>query len=112
MILAEQGAFLTFDRELGLARLATALGASAVGGPLSTDEERLITATSALPDPPKRATLDVADEIRSGGDPLGDPLIAAREQSARRLLGQVLTPAKDYRTYGGMGTCSISGPHH
>ena len=36
--------------------------------------------------------LETAEQIRGGGDPLGDRLVAVRPQSRRRMLGQVLTP--------------------
>lgn len=89
---AEQGAFEAFDEELTLAKLAIALGAPAAGGPLSDDEQRLVAAASNLGAPLKSAMLEAKEQIRSGRDPLGERLLAVREQSARRLLGQIFTP--------------------
>ena len=78
--------------ELALARLAIALGAIEYGGPLSSDEGRLARDAAAWPAPPECDVRDVAEAIRSGGDPLGERLIAGRPQTQRRLLGQVFTP--------------------
>lgn len=78
--------------ELELASLAVALGAFEAAGPLSPAEAQLAEAAGALPPPALRDVLEVVEQIRLGGDPLGDRLIATRPQPRRRTLGQVLTP--------------------
>ena len=78
--------------EFALARLAIALGAVEYGGPLSSEEGRLARDAAARPAPPERDVRAAAEAIRSGGDPLGEQLIAGRPQPQRRLLGQVFTP--------------------
>ena len=78
--------------ELSLAKLALALGATNYGGSLSPGEERLVGEAAASPAPPDADPHDAAEAIRTGRDPLGDQLIAARPQPDRRRLGQVFTP--------------------
>ena len=78
--------------EIGVARAALALGAADAGGPLSRSEAALARAAAALPPPPEHELRDAAESIREGGDPLGERLLAARPQPARRAIGQVFTP--------------------
>lgn len=80
--------------ELTLALQALALGAHEVGGPLSLAEVALATAAKSAPllAPSTQEIAAIRDAIGDGLDPLGDALIAARTQPARRLLGQVFTP--------------------
>lgn len=80
------------SEERALAGLAVALGATECGGPLSSDEDRLVGEAMNEPALTAHRVRDVAEAIRSGGDPLGERLIAARPQPRRRLLGQVFTP--------------------
>lgn len=91
----EKGAMtspLWSERELDLACLAVALGATSTGGELSAAEVHLATAAAALPQLPKQDIRGVAEAVRSGCDPLGDALVAVRSQPTRRVLGQVFTP--------------------
>ena len=78
--------------ELEMASLAVALGALETGGPPSADEARLAETAASHPPPAPRDALEIAEQIRGGGDPLGNRLVAARPQPQRRTLGQVLTP--------------------
>ena len=78
--------------ELVIARLASALGALEVGGPLSDDEERLAAQARAVPAPTAQELHNSREALRAGQDPLGDRIIGARPQPDRRLLGQVFTP--------------------
>lgn len=83
---------LCLDDELSLARLAMALGALEVGGPLSVSEQRLVDAASTLPSPQLQEVQTTKVAIAAGYDPLGIRLLAARTQPERRILGQVFTP--------------------
>jgi adenine-specific DNA-methyltransferase len=76
---------LTSETELVAA--AVALGAAEYGGPLSSGESELIGAAT---DSPVDAML-VAEQIRSGADPLGDALCRIRSRAERRRIGQFLT---------------------
>ena len=78
--------------EFSLAALAVALGATEHGGPLSPAEDRLVREAAAGPAPVDCDVQDAAAAIRTGRDPLGDRLIAARSPAERRQLGQVFTP--------------------
>ena len=78
--------------ELAIARLATALGALEVGGPLSADETLLAANALSVPSPTKEELREAREAINSGYDPLGDRIISARSQPDRRMLGQVFTP--------------------
>ncbi|MXX48332.1 MAG: class I SAM-dependent methyltransferase [Chloroflexi bacterium] len=80
------------DAELGLARLAIALGGLAVGGSLTIDEQRLAGSAAIGPSPSRDEVRETADAVCAGGDPLGDRLVAARLRLQRRALGQILTP--------------------
>lgn len=80
------------DAELGLARLAIALGGLEAGGSLTIEEQRLARAAAIMPSPSPDEVKATADSARAGGDPLGDRLIAARSQLERRIRGQILTP--------------------
>ncbi len=80
------------NAELALARMAVELGATEHGGPLSTSEEALVLEAQTWRAPPEREVRETAEAIRSGGDPLGERLIAGRSQQERRPLGQVFTP--------------------
>ena len=75
-----------------MASLAVSLGALETGGPPTAAEARLAEAAASHPPPVPRDVLEIAEQIRGGGDPLGDLLVAARPQPRRRMLGQVLTP--------------------
>lgn len=79
--------------ELELASLAVALGGLEAGGPLSPVEAHLAEGAATRPPPARWDVLETAEQIRAGGDPLGDRLVAVRPPSERRTLGQVLTPA-------------------
>lgn len=73
---------------------AVALGAASFGGPLSYREARLARQAS-----PKFAGLDALREaIRSGDDPLGEAISAARTPTDRRNLGAFYTPAPIVRS--------------
>ena len=78
--------------ELELASLAVALGGLEAGGSLSPVEARLAEAAAARPSPVLQDVLETTEQIRAGGDPLGDQLVSIRPQPQRRALGQVLTP--------------------
>ncbi|MCY4109705.1 MAG: class I SAM-dependent methyltransferase [Chloroflexi bacterium] len=78
--------------EYSLVRLALALGAVEHGGPLSRNEQRLAQKAVEWPVPGVHDVQETAEEIREGGDPLGEQLIAARPHTKRRRLGQVFTP--------------------
>lgn len=84
---------LVAAEELAIVRIAVALGALDVGGALSAEEERLGLAAAALPCIGERELREIRSAIRAGCDPLGDRIIAARSQAARRPLGQVFTPS-------------------
>ena len=78
--------------ELAIARLAAAVGALEVGGPLSPEEERLVAEALTLPDPTRAEVRETCERLHVGCDPLGDRIINARSHSDRRLFGQVFTP--------------------
>ena len=88
----EQTTLWPFAEELALVRLAIALGGAAYGGPLSSAEESLVREAIDIEGPPRHEILGIQAEIRSGCDPLGERLLRARGQVARRGLGQVFTP--------------------
>jgi hypothetical protein len=80
------------DGELALVALADRLGAATVAG--WSDAERQLVAQARAAE---RAGLDelagpVRDEIRRGGDPLGEAFCALRAPARRRPLGQTFTP--------------------
>lgn len=80
--------------EASLARLAIALGADRFGGPLSRQEQALITAALAEGPLPRAADVAAAKMmIRAGGDPLGKAFLALRRPEERRADGAVYTPA-------------------
>ncbi|HTT53270.1 MAG TPA: class I SAM-dependent methyltransferase [Streptosporangiaceae bacterium] len=74
--------------EKALVAAAVRWGAAEVAG--WSDAERALAAAARLEEV---AGLAVPDEIRRGGDPLGDALCALRDPAARRPLGQTFTPA-------------------
>ena len=79
--------------ELAIVRLASALGASEVGGPLSAEEKRLASEALAVPPPTTQELNNTREALRAGRDPLGDRVIEVRPRPDRRLLGQVFTPS-------------------
>lgn len=80
------------NAELQLANLAVALGGMEAPGLLSSAEEHLVANAATQPPPSRPDVRRAADEIRAGGDPLGNLLLQARPQLQRRMFGQVLTP--------------------
>lgn len=68
---------------------SVALGALSAGGPLSRRERQLV---DSAPPPPDEEVDDLARQIRSGADPLGDALCAARSIDNRRRMGSFYTP--------------------
>ncbi|MCL6537008.1 MAG: methyltransferase [Acidothermus sp.] len=68
--------------------LAVALGAIDVGGPLSSEERRLIRLASH----PPTSFEAVRESILQGLDPLGDAICALRSRAERRDLGAFYTP--------------------
>ena len=81
------------SEEIAIARLAVALGALKVGGPLSAKEKRLATKALTLAKPTRVEIRQAREAIGAACDPLGDRIIATRSQPDRRLLGQVFTPS-------------------
>ena len=79
--------------EIAIVRLAVALGALKVGGPLSAEEKRLATKALTLAKPTRVEIRQAREAIGAPCDPLGDRIIAARSQPDRRILGQVFTPS-------------------
>lgn len=72
--------------------MALALGAAEVGGPFSPGESALAAEAAGRPAPPASHLRATVEAIQSGGDPLGERLIAVRSAPHRRSLGQVFTP--------------------
>ena len=75
-----------------LAAIATALGGSAAGGPLSAPERELIERVADTPVPAATLTR-TRNAILDGGDPLGAALAATRSAEAKRDAGQFFTDA-------------------
>lgn len=76
-----------------LIRLAVALGADAVGGPLSQAEADLIREAAQggiVPNP--RIVTAAAEAIVRGADPLGEMFYGLRDAAARRSSGAIYTP--------------------
>lgn len=65
---------------------ALGLGAASVGGPLSAREARLVAGIEPLHHEA------LADEITSGGDPIGDAFLRLRSARVRRDAGAFYTP--------------------
>jgi adenine-specific DNA-methyltransferase len=80
-------------RELHLIRLAADLGAADFGGPLSVQESHLLDGARKLPATEIEEIARIVDEIRAGGDPLGDLFCATRAPVERRAQGAFYTPA-------------------
>src|SRR5437660_6205332 len=78
--------------EVGLVRLALALGADRVGGRLSKAEVTIIRATRGEVAPAAVTVKSVRDSIRRGDDPLGEYLCRLRPRNIRRKIGAVYTP--------------------
>ena len=66
--------------EIVIVRLAVALGALKVGGPLSAEEKRLATKALTLAKPTRVEIRQAREAISAACDPLGDRIIAARSQ--------------------------------
>jgi SAM-dependent methyltransferase len=78
--------------EQDVVALAVALGATSIGGPLSSEERRLVEQIRGLT--PTDETVDTARRaIRIGLDPLGDDFYRLRSASIRRRSGAIYTPA-------------------
>lgn len=78
--------------EADLVRVALELGASEVGGPLSSAEGRLARQAAAMAAPEGRLVERVQNLIQAGADPLGDQLCRIRPGEVRRLAGAFFTP--------------------
>lgn len=79
--------------ELALARLAVDLGALTVGGRLSDGERHLVDAASGHLATSEAVADELAVQIRSGSDPLGERFLALRSPAERRSIGAFYTPA-------------------
>lgn len=79
--------------ETALVRLALALGALDVGGPLTARERATIETAQTAPAPPPAVAESVRDLIRDGQDPLGAAFLRLRDASERRGDGAVYTPS-------------------
>ena len=80
--------------EGSIARLAMALGAEGVGGPLSKAEVTLVAEAGALATPPPEYVRAIWSDIRQGNDPLGELFYSLRDADERRSSGSVYTPAE------------------
>lgn len=78
--------------EPGLVRLALELGADRAGGGLSAAESQLIQQALESRAGADRSPDRVREEIRGGGDPLGDAFCQARPALQRRAAGTFYTP--------------------
>lgn len=83
---------LNIASEAALARLAVDLGAALVGGPLTADEQALITAAMREPASEPATMATVRDAVLAGGDPLGNVFSILRTPAERRADGQFWTP--------------------
>src|SRR5665213_1268062 len=77
-----------------IVRLAAALGAADVGGPLSPAETELLALASAssATAPTKRAIDGLKRAIVAGADPLGEMFYEHRSAEERRQAGAIYTP--------------------
>ena len=78
--------------EYALVRVSAQLGATRVGGPLSSAERALVDAAHAEPDWTSDNIQVIAAAIRRGMDPLGNAFLQLRPASDRRRLGAFYTP--------------------
>lgn len=78
--------------EVELAVICMALGATEVGGPLSTAEARLIDSTRTQPTPHHLMVEGIRRAISIGEDPLGDEFCTIRAPEERRAVGAFYTP--------------------
>lgn len=81
--------------EYELVRLAVALGAANVGGPLSPSEAALVEAALGVTgeEPDGDLVAETTRQILAGDDPLGSLFYALRSPEARRSTGAVYTPS-------------------
>jgi len=80
--------------ENSLVRLALALGAADVGGPLTNDESKLVQAAADIPEPAPSQVAAAKSAILAGNDPLGDAFCVLRDPAVRRFDGAVYTPSQ------------------
>lgn len=83
---------LRVGTEAELMRLALDLGATDAGGPLVPGESALVEVARRLPPSDPGLVAELADQIRSGLDPLGAALLALRPPERRRTVGAFYTP--------------------
>lgn len=76
-----------------IVQMALRLGAAEAGGPLSQEEEELISLSRSSESGVSQAQVEAARQsILEGGDPLGEKFYAHRGPDERRLAGAVYTP--------------------
>lgn len=78
--------------ELELVRAALDLGAHEVGAALSAGERAWLSRAAKSPRTPARTLRRVRDDVRAGGDPLGEIFCATRTGAQRRTTGSFYTP--------------------
>jgi len=83
---------IDISSETRLARLALDLGASHVGGALSSAEQQLVAQAVLEPPLPLAAVEAVRRQMQNGVDVLGDIFLALRPARQRRDQGQFMTP--------------------
>ena len=84
---------ITVETQEDLIRLALAMGAAEIGGPLSQAERLLADqATGEGRTVPGAMARRVRDAIAGGEDPLGDSFCGLRPMALRRLAGAIFTP--------------------
>jgi adenine-specific DNA-methyltransferase len=77
--------------ELDLVRAALDLGAHDIGGPLSTGERAWLSRAAKRPRTATPALRSLRDDLRDGGDPLGEVFCAIRTGRERRATGSFYT---------------------
>jgi adenine-specific DNA-methyltransferase len=83
---------LELAAESELVRLAVALGAADVGGPLSAAEDALVAGVASEQPRPTRSVAVARRAIEAGEDPLGEAFYRLRPPAVRRSSGAVYTP--------------------
>ena len=80
--------------EASLVRLALALGAAGIGGPMSAGESKLGRQSEELPKLAQSQVAAVKSAVQAGADPLGEAFCRLRDAATRRADGAVYTPSQ------------------